>query len=143
MGDLMAAPRKRDESRLLADIRLAVGARPDFMLTRINTGVFDVGKGAKVRSAPNGFPDLIGTLRCRIKTRRVVESNFSLYEGPEYWHEYGQAVAIETKAPKGRLSEAQIAWGKQFEKVGGVYILARSVEDVLTALGPVPEWTRS
>lgn len=55
------------------------------------------------------------------------------------WHYYGQAVAIETKALKGTQRQAQEDWQAAFERVGGVYILARSVEDVLDALGPEPE----
>lgn len=143
----MTTPRKRDESRLLAAIRVAVGARPDFLLSRINTGVFSAPGSPKtrIRSAPDGFPDAIGTHLRRIITRRTVETNFSRYEGPEYWAVYGQAVAIETKTTRGRLSEAQHAWSLAFRKVGGIYIIARAVEDVLNVLGPVgidEEWLR-
>ncbi len=140
--------RKRDESQLLAEIRLAVGARPDFLLTRVNTGVYAVpGKpgaaGGRVRSAPNGFPDLIGTQLRRIMYRHIVNSTFSTYE-EDRWHYYGQAIAIETKAKRGEMSEAQLAWRAAFERVGGVYILARDVQEVYMVLGGDPEpWTRS
>lgn len=133
---MKTTPRKRDESKLLADIRLAVGARSDFLLTRINTGVFQV-QGGKVRSAPNGFPDMIGTQHRRVLEHIRVETNFSLHEKQE-WHAYGQAIAIETKTVKGRMSDAQKAWRAQFEKVGGIYVLARDVRDVLEVLGPEP-----
>ncbi len=145
---MAAAPRtarRRDESRLLAEIRVAVGSRPDFLLSRINTGVYAAPSAMKtrIRSAPNGFPDLIGTQLRRVLTRRTVETNFSRYEGPEYWHTYGQAIAVETKTVKGQLSQAQQAWALAFRKVGGIYILARTVEDVTNVLGMVgtdAEW---
>lgn len=140
------AVRKRPESTLLAQVRLAVGARPDFLVTRINTGVFEVatptGRNARVRSAPDGFPDLIGTQLRRIQARKTVEGGFMRHD-KDYWQYYGQAIAIETKAPKGTLSEAQENWRAAFERVGGVYIVARSVDDVLHELGyDVPEWCK-
>ena len=138
--------RKRTESTLLARIRLAVGARPDFLVTRINTGVFDVttarGTKGKVRSAPTGFPDLIGTQLRRVVAREVREHTFGRHER-DYWHIYGQSIAVETKSVKGVLSTAQKNWRAAFEAMGGVYILARSVEDVTDALGDVPTWKRA
>ena len=140
--------RKRTESTLLARIRLAVGARADFLVTRINTGVFDVttrtGSTAKVRSAPTGFPDLIGTQLRRVYARKVTapESGFMRHER-DYWLEYGQSVAIETKAPRGVLSDAQKNWRAAFEAMGGVYVLAREVDDVMEALGyEVQAWVK-
>lgn len=137
---MVASARKRDESKLLAEIRLQVGSRKDFLINRINTGVFASPDNPKVRirSAPDGFPDAIGTQIRRVKVRKVVESNFSRYESDE-WHVYGQAIAVETKSLRGPQREAQIAWQAAFERVGGIYILARSVEDVLTVLGAEPE----
>ena len=136
--------RSRSESTLLARIRLAVGARADFLVTRINTGVFDVvtatGEKAKVRSAPTGFPDLIGTQLRRIAAKQTTEGGFMKYER-EYWEYVGQAIAIETKAKDGRLSEAQQNWCNAFRRVGGIYVLAKSLDDVYEALGwDVPAW---
>lgn len=152
--------RKRDESRLLARIRLLVGARTDFLVTRINTGVFSApGKlvhrdgndpltgekwapqttaGRMIRSAPNGFPDLIGTQLRRVMARHVQEHTFGRHER-DYWHYYGQAIAIETKSSKGLLSDSQAAWKRSFEAMGGLYVLARSESDVIDLLGPVTE----
>lgn len=42
----------------------------------------------------------------------------------------GRPLAIEVKTPTGRLSEFQDHFLKQFEKAGGIAILARSVDDV-------------
>lgn len=133
--------RRRGESRLLAEIRLAVGARMDFMVTRINTGVFSApnAPATRIRSAPTGFPDLIGTQLRRVLEHHRIENNFSLYE-EDRWHYYGQAIAIETKAVKGRLSDEQIGFRRQFEDVGGLYITAYSLQDVLDELGECPAW---
>ena len=138
--------RKREETGLLARIRLAVGARPDFLVTRINTGVFEVatktGRNAHVRSAPTGFPDLIGTQLRRFRAMRVTEGGFMRHE-KMYWRYVGQAIAIETKSQKGKLSEEQRNWAEAFTNMGGIYILALTLDTVLIELGEVPEWSRT
>ena len=47
----------------------------------------------------------------------------------------GRALAIEVKSKTGRATEAQVEFLTQFEAMGGVAILARSVADVVVALG--------
>jgi hypothetical protein len=42
----------------------------------------------------------------------------------------GRMLAVEVKTPKGRQSPDQILFQKRLERLGGVYILARSVADV-------------
>ena len=46
----------------------------------------------------------------------------------------GQFWAIEVKAPKGRQSPAQAAFQAEVEKRCGIYILARSLDDVESVL---------
>lgn len=135
------APRKKEESNLLAEIRNTFGARPDVLLVRINTGVFDARGGYKVRSAPNGYPDLQLVQRRRVKVRYRTESNFSAYE-EDRWHYYGQAIYIETKTKRGVMSKEQTAFMNAAVKAGAIYVLARSMEDVERELGPVPEWAK-
>lgn len=137
----MTAPRKATESKLLAEIRLAVGARADFLIARINTGVYRAPyQTTRIRSAPNGFPDIIGTQLRRLAYTYRVHSTFSAYE-EQRWAYYGQSIAIETKAPKGKLSQAQMDWRDAFEKVGGIYLVPRSVDEVLQEIGYViPDW---
>lgn len=43
----------------------------------------------------------------------------------------GQRIEIEVKTGSGKQSEQQVRFQKMIEQFGGVYILARSVEDVL------------
>ena len=42
----------------------------------------------------------------------------------------GRFVAIEVKAPGGRVSKLQVAQLKRIEAAGGIAILAESLEDV-------------
>ena len=42
----------------------------------------------------------------------------------------GKTVYIEVKAPKGKLSEWQMDFQADIEARGGLYVVARSVEDV-------------
>jgi len=46
----------------------------------------------------------------------------------------GCFVAIECKTRKGRQSAAQKCWQQKIEAAGGLYVLARSADDVLAAL---------
>ena len=53
------------------------------------------------------------------------------------WLYYGQAFAIETEFTRSKnpLSSDQLDWLYNFDKVGGKYIEARSMQDVEDALG--------
>lgn len=42
----------------------------------------------------------------------------------------GQIIGIEVKSPKGKMSKFQEKFKEEFEKAGGIYILAKSLEDV-------------
>lgn len=46
----------------------------------------------------------------------------------------GRALAIETKSDKGKLSEDQERWARRWKALGGIFILARSVQDVIDGL---------
>jgi VRR-NUC domain len=46
----------------------------------------------------------------------------------------GQYVGIEVKAPKGKQSDHQKEFQKNLENAGGKYILAYSLDDVITTL---------
>lgn len=45
----------------------------------------------------------------------------------------GTFIGIEVKSPKGKPSEAQIAFKRACEATGGVYVLARDLQDVIDA----------
>ncbi|WP_265499592.1 VRR-NUC domain-containing protein [Paracoccus beibuensis] len=46
----------------------------------------------------------------------------------------GRFIGIEVKTESGKQREAQAKFQKAFERAGGVYIIARSVEDALSAV---------
>ena len=47
----------------------------------------------------------------------------------------GQFVGIKVKASKGRQSDNQKEFQRQLEAAGGMYVLAYSIEDVITQIG--------
>ena len=134
-----AAPKPRQrENAVLSDIRLAIGQRDDVLAVRIATGVFLIpnGTGQRIRSAPDGTPDLICTWRREITIHEIQNKDgFNPYERTST-HAIGQTVFIETKRLHGgKQSDEQIAFQAAAEKVGAIYILARSVEDVEAVIG--------
>ena len=46
----------------------------------------------------------------------------------------GRALAVEAKTPRGKLSEAQVAFGSMAMSSCVIYCVARSVDDALRAL---------
>jgi nicotinamide mononucleotide adenylyltransferase len=101
------------EAAIQQQIRLALGQRDDVMLIRINVGKFRPLHGDQNRvivSAPSGTPDLLGV-----------------------WD--GKALAIEVKKTKGQQSYEQKMFQRAWESRGGIYVLARSVEDVTRRIG--------
>lgn len=101
------------ESQILAGILQALGHRRDLCLVwRNNSG------SARAIHAPNrviafglpGSPDILGILRG------------------------GRWLGIEVKAAKGRQSEQQKRFQRAAEALGGVYVLARSVEEAVAAV---------
>lgn len=131
------APTRKRENSILATIRLALGLRDDILALRIATGVFLVpnGTGQRIRSAPDGTPDLICTWRREITVHEIQnKEGFNPYERVSTYV-IGQTVFIETKSDRGRLRPEQEAFQVAAEKVGAIYILARSVADVEAVLG--------
>lgn len=100
------------EAAIQQQIRLALGQRDDVMLIRINVGKFRPLHGDQNRvivSAPPGTPDLLGV-----------------------WD--GKALAIEVKRTKGQQNYEQKMFQRAWRARGGIYILARSVDDVLSVI---------
>ena len=95
------------ESDIQALILIYVTSLPGSYFWRQNTGVFHDAKGRRrVRACPKGTPDIIGVLK-------------------------GRFIVIEVKRGKGGVhTEDQRNWQRNCERAGGLYILARSVDDV-------------
>lgn len=99
------------ESRVQHDIMLEFGARPNIRLWRTNTGALFDSRGQLVRYGVLGGPDVTGIL------------------GP-----HGRYLGIECKAPGGKQSKEQLAFQRMVVSLGGLYVVAYSIEDVELAL---------
>lgn len=113
----LRAPGRNDqlEGEIQRDIRLAAGrAVPDCVLWRNGTGVARhtderTGDDRVVRyGLVKGGADLVGVL--------TVQG-------------VGVFLAVEVKTPTGRLSPDQKLFGELVQRCGGVFIVARSVDD--------------
>ena len=99
------------ESLLQDQIRLALGTDPALCLWRNNIGHATMRHGARVTfgvGGPGGA-DLIGCFR-------------------------GRFVAVEIKTPTGRQSPEQRQFQALVERLGGTYVILRSVADALAWL---------
>ena len=107
-----------EHGRLVVEILEDLGARPDIMIWRQPTGRFRTFRGAGVVNigAP-GRPDIGGVVSV---------------EG------LGLAFAIECKTRSGRQTSSQRYFAANWARLGGLYILARSLQDARLCLGDGP-----
>jgi len=103
------------ESALVQSILLEFGSRSDMRIWRANVLVAQDRNGRVIRAGIKGQADISGVLR------------------PS-----GRRIEIECKTKTGRQSKEQQAWQRMIEWAGGLYLIARSIEDVRLALGPPP-----
>lgn len=112
------------EQQIQAAILATLGARPDVRLWRQNAGMAvpleelkraqrNGRKPVPVRYGVNGCGDLSGVL---------------MVSG------LGIRLEVEVKAANGRQSDDQKRFQAMIERFGGIYILARSVEEALEQL---------
>ena len=99
---------------------LAVGARPDVLIWRQQSGVFRSYDDPQrvVRVGVPGLADSLAVVAVTVTPDMVGKT-------------IGVAVAPEFKTAKGRQSEAQRLWQRAFEARGGIYRLVRSAADML------------
>lgn len=95
------------ENEIQARIIAAIGSRPDVRLWRANTGAAQMANGQFVRFGIPGQADLSGITAD------------------------GRRLEIEVKSATGRLRPDQVAFGKMIRRFGGIYIVARSVEEAV------------
>lgn len=98
----------KSEHDIQALILIYVTSLPDTFAFRMNTGKARMG-GRFVTFGIPGQPDIFAIIR-------------------------GRFVGIEVKTATGRQSKDQKNWQRNCERAGGLYILARSVDDVRSAL---------
>lgn len=100
----------QSERSVTAAILSALMGRTDLRIWRQNTGAATDQNGRLVRFGRPGAADLTGILSD------------------------GRRLEIEVKSAHGRQSVAQASFQRIIENYGGVYILARSVTDVMRGL---------
>lgn len=101
------------EAHIQHAILAAWGAHPRLRFWRQNTGAAMV-KGRMVRFGTPGCADILGLI------------------APS-----GRFLAIECKTATGRQSEEQRSFERMITTFGGLYVLARSLQDVDQALAAV------
>jgi hypothetical protein len=100
------------ESELHRRILALFGGMPEIRLFRANVGMArPLSGGPPIRYGTNGQADLIG------------------WVSPS-----GRFLGIEVKSPTGQLRPEQKAWGAKLEADGGIYVVARSTDDVFVSL---------
>lgn len=99
---------------------------------RINTmGTPLQGQPGRFRPAPSrGIADIIG-IAPRIREKFVgsdydVDGRMDMYADVQD----NLPLAIEVKSAKGRQSPAQVDFARAWEEAGGIYIIARSVDEL-------------
>ncbi len=95
------------ETALVKAILLHIGSRPDVRVYRNNTGCLIDDRGRPVKFGLIGSADIIGLIA-----------------------PHGRFLAIECKTQSGKQSDQQRKYQQMIESMGGIYILARKVEDV-------------
>lgn len=101
---------EKSEHQIQNEILAEFGARHDMKIWRQNTGAA-LGKSGLIRFGVPGQADITGLL---------IPS--------------GRRIEIEVKDAKGRQRQSQKKFQAMIENAGGIYILARSVEDVYKKL---------
>ncbi len=98
------------ESELLAAILLDLGTHPDCKIWRNNRGNAEMPGGRWVKFGVDGQGDISGIIR-----------------GGRRWE-------IETKTRTGKQRDSQRLFQAMIESMGGLYTIARSVDDAREAL---------
>lgn len=154
------------ERDIKREIMLELGSRPDITLWNQNVGLFyskptpkqlgaffaaakgastagDLAKivyrvllGRPVKVGTPGMPDILGWwTREFTEVWTVNPDGFNPVERREA-RRWARMFAIEVKTEEGRLRPEQEQWRDVFIRAGGLYVLARRVEDVLIPFDP-------
>lgn len=95
------------EAQIQAEIMLYLGTLPHVRAWRQNTGAMRDASGRMVKFGVPGQADISGIIA-----------------------PHGGRLEIECKSATGRLRPQQKKFGEMIERMGGKFIVARSVEDV-------------
>ena len=131
----MTRANDNEEKRIQSEIMIDLGARPDVLITRRNVGVF-----LAVHGGPEALRAAVEILRSAgivaVPTRIGVTGEADLQGMIRRGDGRAEAFAIEVKTDVGRLSPDQARWAQEvWERRGGLYTVARSVNDARALLG--------
>ena len=102
------------EAEIQAEVLRVLGARPDLRLWRANTGAaIDAHTGRLIHFGVRGQADLSGILAG------------------------GRRLEVEIKSARGRQTPDQLFFGAMIARFGGLYIVAHSLQDALSAIEEV------
>jgi len=123
-------PAPSSEKKILNDILIEVSALPRTMVYRQNTGQAWQGRPCDV---PVGeYIKVLPGMKILAEARPI---SFGLLgAGDAVGSTNGRPLQIETKTLTGRQREVQVAFGRAWEKAGGIYLLARSVDECLSKI---------
>lgn len=107
------------EAAIVAGVMVELGGRDDLMLWRNNTGKLPSRDGRRWISF--GCP---GSADVMVVVRHHATG-------------LGVLVGVECKTKRGRVTEIQRAWGSRLAELGGVYVVARCVEDAVAIVDQV------
>ena len=123
--------RNRETRTVQNPALVAVGARPDVLVWRQQSGLFRAYEDPDrlVRVGQPGMSDALAVVAVKITSDMVGKT-------------IGVAVAPEFKAGRGQQSQPQRDWQAAFEKRGGVYAVIRSAAEMVGLVDRVQrgEW---
>lgn len=111
--------RAPSEHEIQQRILYALGSRTDVTVWRNNVGAARAPGGGLVRFGLPGSADILGFL-----------------------HPSGRFLAVEVKSATGRLSPKQQVFRRVVEAGGGLFIVARTVDDAISAVNAAQEAAR-
>ncbi len=127
------------ESEVLTACLKHLGNRPGVRVWRNQTGALPDRAGRIVRFGLTGSADIIGIRRLVVESPRYI--SVMLDDVPlkpvAVGAPVGQFIAVECKSATGRQSDAQRAFQRMIDSLGGLYILARDVSDLYQEFPPL------
>ena len=111
---------KEKESQIQKSILDYLRLKRIFCFKMNTTGIFKKDTGSYIPSQNVGAPDIFAF----IPAGKITPDNTS----------YCRAYALEVKRPKNTQSLSQIEWQKKFEDAGGIYLIVRSIDDIMNVL---------
>lgn len=133
------ARKSQTHAQLVAAILDTYGSRVDILMYKNHVGVARALRDdIPVRFGVPGSADILGVM-CRKLSVHVVDNAESMQPYDRHVDmTIGHALAIECKVGRDVVRKNQRLWAEAWQRMGGLYILARSLKDCFPILG-VPD----